>query len=549
MASAENILQLPDGSQLQGLKVSERVTAFKGVPFAAAPVGNLRFSPPMAWVNPDVDKVIDATEYGSPCKQNYFDGMEIGSEDCLYLNVWTDLNSSPVNSTSGGLLPVAVYIHGGSYMSGMGNDIEGTDFVDFWNGKAVVVSMNYRLNVFGFSGSDALRAQDSGSGSTGNYGIQDQRMAMQWVQNNIGAFGGDKSNVMVFGESAGAGSVTNHLVMKRSFEYFSSAILESGSFVQWVTQPLTIAQAAYNSLLEAVGCKDVACLLAKPTETIYQASLGIKSTDITYGTPYNPTVDGVELFTHPWISAADGDVADVPILHGTNLDEGSMFVPLPYDASEAGLLAYWSLFLSQEDIKVLLEMYVTGAEAPTYPAGVSVDGVAVSQYWWAADRSMADGSFYCGAKYTSVQLSQQQKEHRRRSSTYLYNFDYLADGSSVPFVQHTNEIPFMMHDNAYMASGRDDSTADLLAGYWGAFMENHDPNVGNTPSADDKPLPEWDAYSADRDNLLQITGAQPGEVVNAGGVNKAHCDFFIPWTDKDVREMFPEPFHYTPHAV
>lgn len=330
-----HVVTLEDGTLIQGVPTSDGVTAFKGVPFASAPVGNLRFAPPKMWQNPDVNEIVDATQYGSPCKQHYFDGVEIGSENCLFLNIWADLSkAAPVNASTNGTLPVAVYIHGGSYMSGMGNDIEGTDFVDFWKGKAIVVSMNYRLNVFGFSGSDALRVQDRESGSTGNYGIQDQRMALQWVQKNIGAFGGDKSQVMVYGESAGAGSVSNHLVMSKSFPYYSSAILESGSFCQWITQPMSMAEIAYQTLLEKVACTDVACLLKKPAEEIYKASLLIFSTDVAYGSPYNPTVDGVELFTHPWISAAKGDVADVPVLHGTNLDEGSMFLPLPFDVQE-----------------------------------------------------------------------------------------------------------------------------------------------------------------------------------------------------------------------
>lgn len=367
-------------------------------------------------------------------------------------------------------------------------------------------------------------------------------MALQWVQENIGAFGGDKRQVMVYGESAGAGSVSNHLVMSKSFPYYSSAIMESGSFSEWITQPLSMAQTAYETLLVEVKCGDVDCLLKKPAEEIYQASLLIASTNVVYGTPYNPTVDGVELFTHPWISVAEGDVADVPILHGANLDEGSMFVPLPYDVQEAGLAAYWSAYLD-EGIRILLNLYVTGDDVPDYPS-VTVDGVRVSDYWWAADRSMADGSFYCSAKYASMELSrqQQQKENKRESSTYLYHFDYLADGSDVPFVQHTNEIPFMLHDNSYMDSKADFTMADTVAGYWGSFLSQHNPNSNNNPADATKPLPMWEAYMLREDNLLKMQG--PGAVAEATGVNRKECDFFIPWTDAALKAMFPAPFHY-----
>ena len=540
LASSDNVVILPDGTRLQGTPTANGVTAFKGVPYAAPPVGELRFSPPKRWSNPNTHLIVDATEYGSPCKQHYFDGNEIGSEDCLYLNVWVNLNQSTDNSNSGSL-PVAVYIHGGSYMSGMGNDIEGSDFVSYWQGNVIVVSMNYRLNVFGFSGSDALRAQDRESGSTGNYGLQDQRLAMKWVNENIAAFGGNADQVMIYGESAGAGSVTNHLVMPRSMPFYSSAILESGSFADWVTQPLSVAQTAYDTLLEKVDCTDVDCLLRLPTEVVYKASRSIFSTDITYGTPYNPTVDGVELTTHPWISATNGDVADVPVLQGSNLDEGSMFLPLSYNCSKVELVAYWSMFLSMEDIETTMDLYVTGDDIPVYPP-LTVDGIEVSQYWWAGNRAMADGSFYCCAKYSSMQFSQQMKDGSRKSRTYNYHFDYLADGSDVPFVQHTNEIPFMLHDESYMSSVADQKMTDVVAGYWGAFLSRHDPNINNNPSHPTDTFPEWDAYDNENDNLLLMEG--PGNIEEVSSVNKAQCDFFIPWLNEKLNKMFPAPFNY-----
>lgn len=545
VAGSLPIIELPDGNQYRGETIGD-VSAFKGIPFAKAPIGNLRWTPPQSYVNSNTSAIHDATEFGSSCKQTYFDGVEIGSEDCLFLNVWVNLNKGEKAD-----LPVAVYIHGGSYMSGAGSDIDGADFVDFWEGNAIVISMNYRLNVFGFSGSDDLRQQDSES-STGNYGIQDQRMALDWIRNNVGAFGGDKNRVMIFGESAGAGSVTNHLAMPKSFEYFSSAALESGSFVQWVTQPLSVAQAAYASIAEVLNCtteSPLQCLLHKTTEELYTASLTIVSTDIAYGTPYNPTVDGVELTTHPWIALADGGVADVPILHGTNLDEGSMFLPLPYDATEAQLHAYWKLYFPTEyELSTLTKLYVTGKE-DSYPA-VTIDGVDVSVYWWAGQRSMTDGSFFCAAKYASKELSRQQstataprsssvsgKKKNRASDTYMYHFEYLADGSSVPFVQHTAEIPFVFHDNEYMASSEDMSVADIMAGYWGSFLFTQDPNGDTTRN-----LTFWPRFDVKRDNLLTV--ADGTDVHETVAYNTEECTFFNSRAEAAIRQAFPTSYHY-----
>jgi para-nitrobenzyl esterase len=534
------IVELPDGSKYRGETVGD-ISAFKGIPFATAPTGNLRWAPPQIYINSNIGAIHDATEYGSACKQTYFDGVEMGSEDCLFLNVWANLKKGD-NAD----LPVAVYIHGGSYMSGAGSDIDGADFVDFWKGNAIVVSMNYRLNVFGFSGSDDLRQQDPES-STGNYGIQDQRMALQWIRNNIGSFGGDENRVMIFGESAGAGSVTNHLAMSKSFEYYSSAALESGSFVEWVTQPLSVAETAYATIAEVLSCtaeSPLQCLLNKTTEELYKASLSIKSTDIQYGTPYNPTVDGVELTTHPWIALANGDVADVPILHGTNLDEGSMFLPLPYDATEVQLHAYWKLYFpTAYELSTLTKLYVTGKE-DSYPA-VTIDGVDVSLYWWAGQRSMADGSFFCAAKYASKELSSQQSissgtgdsKRSRESSTYTYHFEYLADGSSVPFVQHTAEIPFVFHDNEYMASDADVSVADIMAGYWGAFLIMHDPNGDATHN-----LTSWPSYDVKKDNLLTIVDGQ--DVHESFAYNTEECKFFNSRSEASIRKAFPSSFRY-----
>lgn len=181
------------------------------------------------------------------------DGLfDDGSEDCLTLNVYVNLNATAASSEP---LPVAIFVHGGAYINGASHLplYDGVDMLEFWKGKAILVTVNYRLNIFGFVGSDALRSRDSDSGSTGNYGIQDQRLAFDWVHKNIGklfniwwhcsfflnnfgffvaSFGGDPEKVTIFGESAGAGSMSAHLVMPRSRGLYHRVVLESGAFAE-----------------------------------------------------------------------------------------------------------------------------------------------------------------------------------------------------------------------------------------------------------------------------------------------------------------------------
>lgn len=183
------MITLADGTQLGGGSAGA-VSFFKGIPFAEPPVNDLRFAPPKPWSNNNISIPIDATKHGHACIQFFWgdDGLfDDGSEDCLTLNVFVNTEVAQASSTP---LPVAIFVHGGSYITGASflPLYDGVDMVDYWAGKAILVTTNYRLNVFGFSGSEELRQQDLENGSTGNYGLQDQRMAFEWVQKNIGGF-------------------------------------------------------------------------------------------------------------------------------------------------------------------------------------------------------------------------------------------------------------------------------------------------------------------------------------------------------------------------
>ena len=229
----------------------DRCSSFYGVPYAAPPVGPLRFRPPQAmtpWIDPR-----PAVKVGASCLQTFGDSfvnlplplekvlerlhilMEPMSEDCLFLNIWTphrwstNTATNTKNNERHDLLPVMVWFHGGSYMGGSGDLQSGVPFYDgqilcatATSTPVVVVSVNYRLGVFGFFADRELLDE---SDTAGNMGIQDQRLALEWVRDNAQAFGGDAARVTIFGESAGAGSVATHLLSPRSAPLFAASII------------------------------------------------------------------------------------------------------------------------------------------------------------------------------------------------------------------------------------------------------------------------------------------------------------------------------------
>ena len=314
-----------DTGTLEGLDTAG-VLVFRGIPYAAPPIGDLRWRPPEAakpWSG-----VRSATDLGHNCVQHQpysdIDPFKAGvSEDCLNLNVWTKSLDTRAPR------PVMVWIHGGGFFAGFGGE-ERHNGARLAQKGAVVVTINYRLGAFGFLAHPALAAE-SPNHAAGNYGLLDQIAALQWVKRNIARFGGDPSRVTIFGESAGGMSVGSLIASPLAKGLFQRAILESGTGVGIGISPRDTAQSVGMRLAESLGVRGTGAdalrsLRALSADTVLAASLHLGP----QGAPrFWPVVDGWVL-PHPVDSAISLGAANiVPVIAGTNRDEGDEWMGAP----------------------------------------------------------------------------------------------------------------------------------------------------------------------------------------------------------------------------
>ncbi len=339
------------------------VARFAGIPFAAAPVGALRFRPPMPrepW-----DEVLDATAFGAVSPQNpsmmdaLFGGeAEPWDEDCLHLNIWT---TSPA-PTDGAGLPVMVWIHGGGFEMGSGSSpiYDGTRFA---TDGVVFVSLNYRLGSLGFLD---LTSIDPGEAGSGNVGILDQVAALEWVRDNIATFGGDPDHVTIFGESAGSMSVSLLLSMDGARGLFHRAIAQSGGAM---AKPAGQAAGDTAEFLAAAGVTTVEELRAMPVEKLLgahasmaaarmadpEAVLARTKNPVAF-LAFTPVADGVVIPTDPIAAIAAGSAHGVDVIAGSNLEEWKLFAMMAPGATDETALRQRAGLLA-DDVDALVTAY------------------------------------------------------------------------------------------------------------------------------------------------------------------------------------------------
>jgi para-nitrobenzyl esterase len=447
---------------------SASVRAFKGIPYGAPPVGDLRWRPPRppaAWASPRL-----ATEFGPDCIQPpYPDGSfyarlfpaRSASEDCLYLNVWTP-------GVPGAKLPVMVWIHGGALTRGSGAQ-------DFYDGThlaekgVVVVTLNYRLGIFGYFAHPEL-IDESPQRAAGNYGVLDQIQALRWVQDNIAAFGGDPANVTIFGQSAGAWSVSFLNASPLAKGLFHKAIAQSGG--RFDDRPrLDAAAAAGGKLGDTLGAKTLAELRAKPAPALLMAATeaGFQTEDI---------VDGWVMPDQPHKIFAAGRQNRVPLMVGFNKDEATTLIALAFMPQSED--AYVSQI--QAMYGDLAEAYLS-AYPPTNLRQSTLDGFRDYWFGWPA--------------IAWAQTTRQIGEH-----AYVYWFSHSPPGpqNEALGAYHAAEIPYVFNNAAALrdpANTADFRLADIMSDYWVAFARTGAAHVDERP--------DWPLFERSQLHYLSFT--------------------------------------------
>lgn len=489
-ATGDPLLVETSAGPVRGAQGADGVRAFLGIPYAAPPVGARRWQPPAPpepWREPR-----DATARGPACPQTELIGTDIlegSSEDCLTANVWTPADAD-------GTLPVLVWIHGGGFTQGSGGEelYDGAALVGAQH--AVLVTLNYRLGPLGF-----LALPGLGDG-TGAFGMLDQRAALAWVQDNAAAFGGDPANVTVLGESAGSISICLHLVSPDSEGLFQRAVMESGSCAIPFTT-LAQAEATGARLVAAVGCDagpdPLGCLRAVDANTLVTALAVSEATSFLESFLWFPPVDGVFLSGQPAELLEQGAFTHVPLLLGTNTEEGTLLVRLGFpDLEEAGY-----------------------ADALRANVGDSADAVVahypVEAYPSVQDALAAvltDGVFTCPTRRVASTFEAAGQD------VFLYSFGY---GIEMPFLSglgafHGSEIPFVFGNGAYgmELSAEELALSEVMQGYWARFAARSDPNAAGET--------EWPLWSPP--DPAHIVLDLPLPVTTGTSYRAEACDFW-----------------------
>jgi carboxylesterase type B len=508
----------------------------KGIPFAAPPVGSLRFLPPQpvqswAGVRPALNFSAGCMSLCPPNRQN--NCAKSVSEDCLYLNVFSPLQLQPTSMSLGeaktkteemtkqASLAVLLWIPGGLFLTCAGSSpaFDGSKLAKTQN--VVVVTINYRLGVFG--------GLYTNSSTRGNFMLQDQRAAMQWVQDNIHVFGGDATRVEIAGESAGAMSVACHLSSPRSWPYFTSAVMSSNPWQHGYLAPASAVQVG-RSILAGLGCantssplEELKCLQASPPQVLLQLGMAVLPSFGSFA--WAPVVDGQELPVQPLTAATSGLTRpNTPILTGSNSNDTlhivfSMFAQRNFSHTDVnvtyGVLMYW--FGHNETIlERLLGLYGNPSLAP-------------DQRLY-CERIYTDFNMLCAARGVARSI----QTHFPGAPVYHFRFDvvpsfdeywwngttFLSDWSyCIGYSCHSDDVPYDF-DSFYAFEAphafpfksllpAEDEVVSLIQSSWAALAQGKNLSWGSALKTN---------------QTMQISTAQPSEATI--GLRSEFCDYF-----------------------
>jgi para-nitrobenzyl esterase len=472
-----------DNGPVRGIE-TPTMKAFLGIPYAAPPVGDLRWRPPQPvsrWHGPR-----DASTYANHCPQGASPfGRTSNTEDCLYLNVYAPKRHAKH-------LPVMVWIHGGALVVGESDEYDPTRLVDK---GAVVVTINYRLGYLGFLAHPALTAE--GGGASGDYGFMDEQAALRWVQDNIGKFGGDAGDVTIFGESAGGLSVHTQLASPLAAGLFDRAIAQSGAYALELPS-LAQAEAAGTSFAQAAGCADqtLACLRSLSADAVLASQPTANGVLV-------PNVDGRVLPMSLKAAFESGQFNRVPVIEGSTHDEFSLFAATNVEFVFGQLPPFFYPI-------------VLGILLPSIGSNATPDQVLaeypLGDYEQSVGRALTaigtDALFACPGRRTARMLSQ-------FVPTYAYEFadpdapQLFVRPASFPYAAyHGSEVQYLFNlpNQTGVAGLNTDqrALADTMTRYWTQFARSGSPNSPQTPS--------WPAYTTANDAYMSLVPPTP-EVV------------------------------------
>lgn len=498
-ASGDPLTVMTASGEVHGAVVGA-MRSFQGIPYAAPPVGPLRWRAP----NPPAmfTGVRDATKLAPHCPQIMSPfGSASTTEDCLYLNVYAPMTAGPH--------PVMFWIHGGAFTYGESDEYDASPLVAQ---GVVVVTINYRLGTLGFLSHPALTAE--GGGTSGNYGLLDQQFALQWVQHNIDGFGGDEGNVTIFGESAGGFSVHSQLVLTGASGLFQKAISQSGAYANadGRQMPLAMAETLGKSILTAAGCADPCTLDAARAidpMTLVTASLSVPGLE----SGWIPSIDGKLMTMGVGAAFKAGVYAKVPMIEGSNHDEYRLFVGLNEVTGGAGPLTPDNYTAA---LKMAFGEQGGGGLALAYPPSAYMNNAGL-----AMAAAGTDAVFACPALRASDALVANAK-------VFSYEFNdpkapqiFLPPVPDIEYgAAHASELQYLFVLPKSVLAPDQKALSDVMVKYWTNFAKTGDPNAADVPM--------WPAYMKGAGNFQNLAPGA-GAIAPAPGFSAFHkCDLIDP---------------------
>jgi len=516
--------------------------SFRKIPFAAPPVNQSRWKapePPASWNG----QVLQAIGDPAGCPQTpsiWWEAPVIQDEDCLYLNVYTPINdtvtgSEPINNNT--LLPVMMWIHGGEFLAGYGGAYiyNGTNLVNLTN--VIVVTINYRLGVLGYFWHPDL-------GFAGNYGIQDQMLALQWIRKNIKYFGGDPNQITIFGQSAGAISVALLMMIDDIKDDFVHGIWHSEPLGIPLRSPKTWGDIPSDFVYLANCTRSntadtLTCLYDIPPKEIINLQNQIDSSIIQGAhfldafLPWTPTIGNGLFADQPLWAYQQGYFTDnnKPLIAGSVRNEGQLFV---YGVFTNGLdfdtmiLLMYLILQTESNVQRVLKQYPLPTNTTDYRAYAS--------------NIVTDGMFHCPTRNVTASLSTRSENN---GDIFLYHFNHLPSFSTVIWgdqhdpecyenVCHGDDIPFIFRvDGASLnASYLPSETllSETMESYWGVFGWNGNPYNGQTFKYDNGSVVFWKQFNTDTQETMIF---QTNDVQLVSNYDKSKCELWdeigYPW--------------------